>query len=229
MNESDLGLDVRLIASDGSLMASRALICARAEYFRTCLNGSLAAAAASSTSISDCARPPSAGASALPVEVDLAPFNVSMAELALIMRFIYTGAVTTSAAAAAASTAHSPRPPPPSAASASAGDETARPPANEHPVHLAARAALSEPVPGDDLKLLDPSVALALMPLASALLMEDLMRLCEVVLVSVCDEGNAAALLEVADDCFAERLKATCEQVLEMAAKPVIISPALIG
>ena len=229
LNESDLGLDVRLIASDGSLMASRALICARAEYFRTCLNGSLAAAAASSTSISDCARPPSAGASALPVEVDLAPFNVSMAELALIMRFIYTGAVTTSAAAAAASTAHSPRPPPPSAASASAGDETARPPANEHPVHLAARAALSEPVPGDDLKLLDPSVALALMPLASALLMEDLMRLCEVVLVSVCDEGNAAALLEVADDCFAERLKATCEQVLEMAAKPVIISPALIG
>ena len=96
-------------------------------------------------------------------------------------------------------------------------------------MHLAARAALSEPVPGDDLKLLDPSVALALMPLASALLMEDLMRLCEVVLVSVCDEGNAAALLEVADDCFAERLKATCEQVLEMAAKPVIISPALIG
>ena len=208
-------------------MCIRDSICARAEYFRTCLNGSLAAAAASSTSIGDCARPASVGARALPVEVDLAPFNVSMAELALIMRFIYTGAVTTSAAVA--STADSPRPPPPSAASASAGDETARPPANEHPVHLAARAALSEPVPGDDLKQLDPSVALALMPLASALLMEDLMRLCEVVLVSVCDEGNAAALLEVADDCFAERLKATCEQVLEMAAKPVIINPALIG
>ena len=41
--------------------------------------------------------------------------------------------------------------------------------------------------------MMDASVAFALMPHASALLMEDLKRLCEVTLVSACDEANAAA------------------------------------
>ena len=48
----------------------------------------------------------------------------------------------------------------------------------------------------------------------SALLIEDLKRLCEAVLTSVVDEQNAGALMEVADRCFAQRLKAACTDVL---------------
>ena len=49
--------------------------------------------------------------------------------------------------------------------------------------------------------------------------MDDLKRLCEAVLVAVVDEENAAALLEVAERCFAVRLKATCADVLSVSAR----------
>lgn len=38
---------------------------------------------------------------------------------------------------------------------------------------------------------------------------------CQVILVSVCDESNAEALKGVAESCFAERLRTTCEHLLE--------------
>ena len=70
---------------------------------------------------------------------------------------------------------------------------------------------------GGDLAHLAPADALALIPHASALLMDDLKRLCEAVLVAAVDEENAAALLDVAERCFAVRLKATCADVLRAA------------
>ena len=71
----------------------------------------------------------------------------------------------------------------------------------------------SEARNGSDLVMLEPSLALSLLPHATALLMEDLKRLCEAVLVAVCDAENAEALQAVAEACYAERLLATCEQV----------------
>ena len=61
---------------------------------------------------------------------------------------------------------------------------------------------------------LEPDVALALLPHASALLMDDLKRLCEAALVLVVDVDNAAALQEVAERCYATRLRYMCEGVL---------------
>lgn len=61
---------------------------------------------------------------------------------------------------------------------------------------------------------LEPNVALALLPHASALLMDDLKRLCEATLVLVVDADNAAALQEVAERCYATRLRYMCEGVL---------------
>ena len=56
-------------------------------------------------------------------------------------------------------------------------------------------------------------------PHAAALLLEELKRLCEAVLVSVCDEGNAEALQQVAEACFAERLRATRRDVRSMVGR----------
>ena len=67
---------------------------------------------------------------------------------------------------------------------------------------------------GDKPGELDPAAALALMPHAGAMLLEDLKRVCETVLVAVVDAGNAEALGKAAESCFAERLRVTCVDVL---------------
>ena len=46
--------------------------------------------------------------------------------------------------------------------------------------------------------MLDPQVALALMPTASAFLLDDLKQLCEAALIKVTDPSNAVALARIA-------------------------------
>ncbi len=151
--------DLRLGATDGFMYGCSSLLSCRCDFFRTLLQGSFREAAATEHHT-----------------VDLTPYGISLAELRLLLRFIYCGQIT------------------------STDDE-----------HGADG--------GGDLAHLPPSDALALIPHASALLMDDLKRLCEAVLVAVVDEENAAALLEVAERCFAVRLKATCEGMLSVCAR----------
>ena len=79
-------------------------------------------------------------------------------------------------------------------------------------------ARQEEEEPRADLHAMEPSLALALLPHASALLMDDLKRLCEAVLVAVVDEENAEPLLEAAEQCFAEKLRAACAD--RLGARP---------
>ena len=137
--------DVCLRAVDGEVGASRALLCARSEFFRSALQG---------------------GFHQLPT-IDLQWTGVGRHELRQLLSFVYSGRVV---------------------ASGSEGR--------------------------GDLALLSPEAALSLLPLAAALLLDGLQRLSEAVLSAVVDEENASALLEVADQCYASRLKATCSEVL---------------
>lgn len=147
---------LRLEATDGCAYACPALLCCRCDFFRTMLHGSFREATAREQHTA----------------VDLTPYGISLAELSLLLRFIYCGQVTCASSQS-----------------------------------------------GGDLANLAPADALALIPHASALLMDDLKRLCEAVLVAVVDEENAAALLDVAERCFAVRLKATCADVLHAASR----------
>jgi hypothetical protein len=167
------GDEVELLATDGALTTSRAVLCSRLEYVQTCLHGSVmegvrrrqqrrSAGLESSQRVSE--------------TIDMRPFGMRLQELRLILRYACTGSVC-----------------------------------------LAAKG-------GGDLLPdihIEPTVALALLPHASALLVDDLKRLCEVALCAVCDEDNAETLRDLAKDCFAERLRATSESVLE-AARPRI-------
>ena len=148
--------DLELVAMDGTMRASRALLCARVEYFGTCLQSSFLE-----------------GQRAQP-RIDLRQFGIAIAELNLLLQYIYTGSVD--------------------------GDSVERPRVPEG-------GAVA-------LDLMEPSMAATLMPHASALLMEDLKRLCEVSLVSVCDEDNAEGLKDLAENCFAQQLLATCNDFL---------------
>ena len=147
--------DLQLRATDGVLRACRALLCCRSDFFRTLLQGGF--------------REGQQDAAEERI-IDLTAYSISLAELHLLLRFIYSGRVT-------------------SADHGGAGD-------------------------GGDLTNMAASDALALIPHAAALLMDDLKRLCEAVLVTVVDEENAGALLDVAERCFAARLKATCSDVI---------------
>lgn len=171
-SSNDVRLDLKLEATDGALLASRALLCARVEYFRTALHGSLAKARGrrSSTDAGEGAEargPGGCRGEGPPVEeeeedyLDLRPYGISRAELRQILRYCYTGAVTTAPAPQSTTAVHA-------AGLPSAGVGSSR------------AAAAASSIPGNDLEQLDPSIALALMPHASALLMEDLKRLCEV-------------------------------------------------
>ena len=152
--------DVRLVATDGHMYASRALLCCRCQYVRTLLHGGFREGSSNSNA--------AGGDEAAAVDVDLRLYNTSMSELRPLLRYIYTGLVV--------------------------------------PVACASN--------GGDLELLEPALALALLPHAAALLMDDLKRLCEAVLVASTDVDNAETLLGVAEACFAQRLRATCQDVL---------------
>ena len=154
LNDGAYAEDVKLIAIDGSLYASRALLCCRCEYIRTLLHGSLPLLAE--------------GDAEGVVSIDLRPFGTSLDVLHPLLKYAYTGSIVT----------------------------------------------VTCDSNGGDLEHLDPALALAILPHASALLMEDLKRLCEAVLVAVCDEQNAAALLTAAEACFAERLRTCCAELL---------------
>ena len=170
--------DLRLIATDGDVYASRALLCSRCEYFRTLLHGALSASERAGNGAEE--------ASAHEV-ADLTAFGTSLAELRPLLRFVYTGSLITN------------------------GHHHATPDLAS-PEDLDLKDGDASAV--SDLQQLDPSLAFALLPHASALLMDDLKRLCEACLVGVCDEDNAAALQAVAEACFAEKLRVTCVDVL---------------
>ncbi|KAL1503254.1 hypothetical protein AB1Y20_011310 [Prymnesium parvum] len=140
--------DLRLLAAGGALDVSRALVCARSDYFRSCLEGRGFAEAARDAPT-----------------YDLRPWGVALDELRAICRFIYTGRV-------------------------------------------------SPPADASDVQQIDPSLALRLIHLASAFLLEELKCVCEAVLLRVVDRGNAAELLRVAEDCFAPRLRYHCALLL---------------
>ena len=153
LHDGSFADDVKVVATDGALYASRALLCCRCQYVRTLLHGGFreGSHAAGGTT-----------------EVDLRLYQTSLAELRPLLRYMYTGFVVEGARASN----------------------------------------------GTDLALLDPALALSLLPHAAALLMDDLKRLCEAVLVASTDVENAEALLQVAEACFAQRLRATCQDVL---------------
>ena len=161
--------DLHLVATDGGVDVSRALLCARSpDFFRTMLHGRFRESRLASAEVA--------------ISVDLRPYGICERVLRLLVRFIYTGRVTR--------------------------------------LSMRQDKLVGSSGARSDLEWMEASDALHLMPHACAFLMDDLKRLCEAVLVAVVDADNAAQLLQVADECFAERLKVACTDVLRSSGHP---------